>query len=40
MILSWTKVDIPQKEVYFDIKEIIKKKDNKQTKKLELIKND
>ena len=35
-----TKVDIPQKEVYFDIKEIIKNNDNKHTKKLELIKND
>ena len=31
-----TKVNIPQKEIYFDIKEIIKKKNNNNTKKLEL----
>lgn len=40
IIVTVTKVDIPQKEVYFDIKEIIKNHDNKHTKKLELTKND
>ena len=35
-----TKVDIPQKEIYFDIKEIVKNHENKHTKKLELINND
>ena len=40
IIVKVTKVDIPQKEVYFDIREILKTNDNKHTKKLELTKND
>jgi len=39
ILVKVTKVDIPQKEIYFDIKELIKT-NNKHTKKLELIKED
>lgn len=40
IIVNVTKVDIPQKEIYFDIKEIIKTNNNKHTKKLELVNKD
>lgn len=39
LILKVSKVNIPQKEVYFEIKEIIKNKTNDNPKKLELSKN-
>lgn len=39
LILKVSKVNIPQKEVYFEIKEIIKNKNNDNQKKLELSKN-
>jgi len=39
VLVKVTKVDVPQKEIYFDIKELLKE-NNKNTKKLELIKND
>jgi len=36
LILKVTKVNIPQKQIYFEIKDIIKDKNHKDTKKLEL----
>ena len=39
VLVKVTKVDVPQKEIYFDIKELLKNNTNNNVKKLELTKN-